>query len=118
MATTRSLAPEYKSLPARITIVEASAGPARRRWLENYAKEMEPGAQRFVVACAFDSGGPWAGVNELFSALVPKLKMQRPDLMERHALELIYVLPRLRRSLTVRNPSLTDLAPREEKTRN
>src|SRR5205807_886694 len=38
--------------------------------------------------------------------------------VERHALELVYAVPRLRQSLDVRNPNLTDLAPAEEKTRN
>src|SRR5262249_8644370 len=37
---------------------------------------------------------------------------------ERHALELVYAVPRLRKTLAVRNPNLTDLAPAEEKTRN
>src|SRR2546423_233976 len=112
MASAHSLDPGYQTvhLAAQVTIVECPAGPGRRLWLEDHVQQMAgPGVQTFKVSCAFDSGGPWSGVNELFSALLPEIQSQRPDLMERHALELIYVLPRLRRSLTVHNPSLTDL---------
>ncbi len=76
------------------------------------------GARSFGVSCDFSYGGPWAGVNELFSDLFADIQRQRPDLVERHSLELVSILPQLRLSLKVRNPSLTDLASPEEKTRN
>jgi tetratricopeptide (TPR) repeat protein len=111
--------PSTGSTSPQVVIVEAAAGLARRRWLEDRLQEMsESGARTFSVSCDFDSGGPWAGVNGLFSALFAEIQAKRPDLVERHALELVYVLPQLRRFLTVRNPSLTDLAPENEKTRN
>jgi tetratricopeptide (TPR) repeat protein len=103
----------------QIMIVEAAPGVARRRWLEDRLQDMaECGARTFSVCCDFDSGGPWAGVSGLFSALLTEMQEQRPELVERHALELVYVFPQLRRSLAVRNPSLTDLAPPNERTRN
>lgn len=102
-----------------LLIVEAAAGPARRRWLEKRLPDM-PGRQErtFSVSADFDGGGPWAGVNELFSMLYPEIQAQRPDLIERHTFELVHVLPQLRRVLVVRNPSLTDLAPPGERSRN
>jgi tetratricopeptide (TPR) repeat protein len=104
---------------SRILIVEGAAGTARRRRLEERLKSsVASGARAFSVSCDFDSGGPWAGVSELFAELLPDIQRQSPRLVERHALELVTVLPRLRRSLHVRNPSLTDLASPEEKTRN
>jgi len=107
------------SSSAKVVIVEAAGGLARRRWLEDRLQEMGRfGARTFGVSCDFELGGPWAGVNSLFSALLAEIREQRPELVERHALELVYVLPQLRRSLTVRNPNLTDLAPVDEKTRN
>jgi tetratricopeptide (TPR) repeat protein len=57
-------------------------------------------------------------VTELFSELLEEIQHDRPDLIERHALELVYILPLLRRSVTTHNPNLTDLAPSTERTRN
>lgn len=104
---------------AQILIVEAAAGPARRRWLEERLKSsVASGARTFSVSCDFSSGGPWGGVSQLFGELVEDIQRQSPDLVGHHSLELVSVLPRLRRSLEVRNPSLTDLASPEERTRN
>jgi tetratricopeptide (TPR) repeat protein len=121
MATSTSLAqergtgdPSWSAL-----IVEAAPGLRRRRWLERQAQDMTAsGGRVFAVSCDFDSGGLWAGANELFSALLPEIQAQRPDLIERHIFELVHVLPQLRRSFSVRNPTLTDLASDEEKVRN
>jgi tetratricopeptide (TPR) repeat protein len=119
MATSTSLEPERgESLP-RILIVEGAAGPPRQRWIAERLKlRAVSGARAFNVSCDFNSGGPWAGVNELFSELLADIHPRCPDLIERHALELVCILPRLRRSLKVLNPSLTDLASPEERTRN
>jgi tetratricopeptide (TPR) repeat protein len=120
MAPRTSMVPEQKSAsPRRVIVVETRPGSPRRRWLEKRLETVAgSGARTFVVSCDFDSGGPWAGVSELFAELLPAMRAHRPDLVERHALELVYAVPRLRRSLEVRNPNLTDLAPAEEKTRN
>jgi hypothetical protein len=103
----------------QVLIVEAPAGAARNRWidecLEGYALK---GARVFHLPCDFERGGPWAGVTELFSELFSEIQYYRPDLIEPHGFELGYILPSLRRSLKVRNPNLTDLAPSSEKTRN
>jgi tetratricopeptide (TPR) repeat protein len=121
MATTISL--EHKrdadeSL-SRVLIVEGAAGPARSAWIEQRLKaSAATGARTFSLSCDFNSSGPWAGVNELFSELIADIQQQYPELVEHHALELVTILPRLRKSLKVRNPSLTDLASRDEKTRN
>jgi tetratricopeptide (TPR) repeat protein len=103
----------------RILIVEAAAGANRRRWAEDRLQEMaQAGTRAFSVCCDFDAGGAWAGVSELFASLLPEIKAAQPNLLERHAFELVNILPRLRRSLEVRNPNLTDLAPASERTRN
>jgi len=72
----------------------------------------------WVVSCDFDLGGPWAGVNDLFSQLLPEIEIKRPDLLARHSFELVHVCPQLRHSLTVTNPTLTDVAEDDEKVRN
>lgn len=121
MATTISFSPEFRiagSLPA-VQILEANACPARVRLLEDRLRKWNAaGARVFNLSCHFSEGGPWAGVNTLFSEIYPEIRSQRPDLIERHSRELVGILPRLRRSLTIREPSLTDLAPPEERTRS
>jgi tetratricopeptide (TPR) repeat protein len=103
----------------RVLVIEAEAGPARRRWLETHAQQLGgPAARSFSLCCDFDESGPWAGVNTLFSALIPGMANERPDLIDQHVFELVHVLPQLRRSLTVSNPCLTDLAPVGERSRN
>jgi tetratricopeptide (TPR) repeat protein len=104
---------------SRVLIVEGAAGRARRRWLEEHTLPSAlPNVRSFVVSCDFETGGPWGGVSQLFEELFPEIQAGRPELVENHALELVSVLPRLRRSVEVRNPNLTDLAPPEERTRN
>jgi tetratricopeptide (TPR) repeat protein len=103
----------------RVLIVEGAAGPARRRWLEDQLKwRAVSGARTFSVSCDFFAGGPWAGVNEFFLEFFADIQQQRPDLVARHSLELVMIIPRLRHSLEVRNPTLTDLATGNERTRN
>jgi tetratricopeptide (TPR) repeat protein len=102
-----------------VLIVEAQAGAARRERLQSYLTDTaSTGARTFLVSCDFDVGGPWAGVGDLVLELLPDIEARRPDLMERHSLELVYVFPELRRRLHVRNPNLTDLAEGVERTRN
>ena len=103
----------------RVLILEGQPGAARRACLQNYLKTMaSSGARTFSVSCDFDVSGPWAGVTGLLSVLLPEIQEQRPDLVARHSLELVYIFPELRRTLAVRNPNLTDLAQGPERTRN
>jgi tetratricopeptide (TPR) repeat protein len=102
-----------------VAVLEASAGPARARLIEDRLQECARfGARTFNLLCDFEQGGPWAGVTALFSELLGEIQQRRPDLIEQHGLELVYILPLLRRSIDIRNPNLTDMAPRSERTRN
>jgi len=99
-------------------ILEASEESARTSLLEQHAKSLAgPGARTFLNDCAFETGGPWAGVNTFFAAIFPEIESERPDLVEKHIVELVYVLPHQRRRYTVKHRNLTDLAPREERSR-
>jgi tetratricopeptide (TPR) repeat protein len=121
MATLSSIVHESAAgnLLPQLLAVEAPAGPARHRWLGNYLKDAaDSGARTFCVTCDFKLAGVWAGVKQLFSVILSEMQTDCPDLLERHAVELVQVLPQLRRSLTVRSPSLTDLASDDEKVRN
>ncbi|PYP88101.1 MAG: hypothetical protein DMF61_08375 [Blastocatellia bacterium AA13] len=100
-------------------IVEVPSGLARHRWLEQFLEARSaPQSRGFCLSCDFDSGGPWGGVSALFAELLPAIQKLRPDLIERHSFELVCIIPELKRTLTVRNPNLTDLASPEERTRN
>lgn len=115
--TTPALITETASAP--ILVVEATHGPGRKRWLEEYVTKVSgPLARTSTVSCDFDLGGPWAGVNALVSEILPEIQQRMPGLLEKHAFELVHVVPRLREALTVKNPTLTDLAADDEKVRN
>lgn len=72
----------------------------------------------FKVDCDFNHGGPWAGVKDLFSVLLPEMQISSDELLQEHAFELVQIMPQLRRTMQVRNPTLTDLATDLEKVRN
>jgi tetratricopeptide (TPR) repeat protein len=100
-----------------VLVVEAVPGRERTRLLERRASQI--GSEgRWVLSCHFDHGGPWAGIKQLFASFADELRRRRPDLIHRHDYELVHVLPELRQHIQVRNPTLTDTAPYEEKTRN
>ncbi|HEY5030345.1 MAG TPA: tetratricopeptide repeat protein [Candidatus Angelobacter sp.] len=116
MTTSTRLA---ETMTAPIQIVEAAAGPARRLWLHKHLRNLaEPTTRIFAISSDFDLGGPWAGINTLVSEVLPEIETQRPDLLAKHSFELVHVVPRLRRTLTVGNPTLTDMAADDEKVRN
>jgi tetratricopeptide (TPR) repeat protein len=109
----------FREPPGRLLVVEARAGESRRRWLERWLAEASPASARVsLLSCRFEDGGPWAGVHELFASVIGEVRERRPDLVQKHDYELVHVLPELKRWLAVRNPTLTDLAPQDEKVRN
>jgi tetratricopeptide (TPR) repeat protein len=119
MATSASVVEPVTGLARPVLIIEAASGRARRQVLEQYARERaEAGSRIFSLSCDFDAAGLWAGTSGLFSELLSQIQERRPDLIEQHVFELVHVLPQLRRSCSVRNPTLTDLASDEEKVRN
>lgn len=105
--------------PGRVLLVEASSGMARQRLLDDLlAAPARQGARTWRLDCDFHQAGLWSGVNELFRSQMRDLQAQRPDLVHRHDYELVNLLPEVRRSIEVRNPTLTDTAADEEKVRN
>ncbi|HST77471.1 MAG TPA: tetratricopeptide repeat protein [Verrucomicrobiae bacterium] len=108
---------QRSGLPAFV-ILEASDESARHNLLADHARSIAgPTTRIFLANTAFEAGGPWAGVNTLFAAIFPEIESERPDLVEKHIVELVYVLPRLRQRYTVKHRNLTDLAPIEERSR-
>lgn len=108
-----------EGLMGRIAVVEVPTGQFRRDWMEAQLKEAaRSGSRPFFAQCHFDEGGPWAGPSHLFSAVFEEIQNFRPDLVRTHSLELVYVMPRLRHILPIKNPTLTDLASAEERVRS
>jgi len=103
----------------RVVILEAPGGRSRRALLDEIPLHFESAHGRaWSVSCDFHQGGLWAGINDVFRSLSTAFLARRPDLVQKHDYELVHVLPELRRSITVRNPTLTDTAPFHEKVRN
>lgn len=108
---------QYSGLPD-FFILEASEESPRRDLLARHARSIAgPATRIFLANTSFEAGGPWAGVNTLFASIFPEIESERPDLVEKHIVELVYVLPRLRQRYTVKHRNLTDLAPIEERSR-
>ena len=114
-----NLVPETDASPRQVLLLEAPAGSARKRWIEDSLRHAaRSGARTFHLSCRFDEGGPWAGVSGLFAELFPEIQESRPDLAKHHSLELVYAVPQLRKYLTVSNPTLTDLSSDLERVRS
>lgn len=119
MNSTAQLAIPPLSQGPQILVVEADRGRARREHLQQRAFELGGAkANAWFLPCDFADGGTWAGVKDLFGALMPRFREIAPALVVKHDYELAAILPGQRRSIPVRNPSLTDLADNDEKVRN
>lgn len=111
--------PWTAGLAGQVVAVAAPAGPARRRVLASWAAAARAeGAEIACVSCALARGGIWAGLSELLRELLPGLREQHPELVERHGYEITTVLPELRRELQVRYIPLTETVPADEKVRS
>ena len=115
--------PVTASLPqleiGKVTILEAESGQARQNYLRRSLEQVKAtGAEIWLLSCDRDEEGPWAGLIDLLTQLLPQVQRQAPELLTQHDHELTRILPALRRSLPVRYPSLTDIAPQQEQIRN
>lgn len=107
----------WSDAEGQVFLIAAPAGQERHRLLERtLASTGLPETARWHLACNFDRGGLWAGVRELFAGLLER--RQPTDLVTRHDYELAQVIPALKRTVHVRNPTLTDVAPVSERVRN
>jgi tetratricopeptide (TPR) repeat protein len=103
----------------RIILLEAEAGQPRRDCLHQWLVQAQRnGATTWLLACDFDEDGPWTGLRGLFQDILPKLRTHAPDLINSHDYELATIFPALQRTLTIRNPTLTDISEGKERVRN
>lgn len=119
MESQSSISIQLQDWSGTIISVEANPGQARHDYLQRLLDQAhEQGAATWLLSCNLEQEGPWAGLREFLQSLVPQLQASAPDLVTKHDYELATILPDLRRTLAIRNPSLTDTSPAEEKVRN
>ncbi|MEM8530892.1 MAG: tetratricopeptide repeat protein [Chloroflexota bacterium] len=109
-----------KPLPCgKVIILEAENGQARYTLLQQWLDETQSNdTNTYLLACAMDEDGPWTGLNTFLRAIFPQIADRAPHLVQQHAYELAMVLPDLRTTIAVQNPTLTDLSSEGERTRN
>lgn len=107
------------TIPGGVLILEAAPGAARQEFLRKQMEQARAETSRaWVLDCHRDEGGPWAGLKDLMTDSAADLRRLAPALVQKHDYELALVVPDLRRDVVVRNPSLTDVSPEAERTRN
>ncbi|MEH2421735.1 MAG: hypothetical protein V7K48_12685 [Nostoc sp.] len=103
----------------KVVVLEAESGESRRNCLQQWLNQAEDrGATTWLLNCDHNEDGPWAGLKDLLTDILPQVQAQAADLIIKHNYELTRVLPALRRTISVRYPSLTDIAAQKEQIRN
>jgi tetratricopeptide (TPR) repeat protein len=103
----------------QVILLEAEPGQSRRLRLQQCLHQAQAsGASTWLLSCDRDQGGLWAGLKDLLNDLIPKIQAEAPDLLIKHDYELVSVLPALQRTISVRNPTLTDTVRAHEQVRN
>jgi tetratricopeptide (TPR) repeat protein len=100
-------------------VLEANDGQARQSAIETWLQSAKvDGADTWLLRTDRDRDGLWAGLQDLLIDLLPHIQAQAPDLIIRHDYELTRILPALRRNISVRYSTLTDIAEESEQIRN
>ena len=106
-------------LVQQTTVLKAQAGDARRELLRRWtAERAAAGDHTFLLECDFDQDGLWSGLKDFLWEVICQLRDSQPALVSEHSYELAVVFPILRRKMKIRNQSLTDSGPADERTRN
>jgi tetratricopeptide (TPR) repeat protein len=114
-----SVLPLSQRTDGEVIILEAPSGQNRHRYLQEQLKTAQKNsASTWLLTCDFKEEGPWAGLKDLLNDLIPKIQSEAPDLLIKHDYELANVLPSLQKTISVRNPNLTDISQQHERTRN
>lgn len=100
-------------------IVEGFRGRGRQRWIEDLLTNARAeGAEALSVSCRLETHGAWAGVADLFRALLPSIDAADPALVRRHSYALALTVPELRSRFPLKDASLTDSSPVKERVRS
>lgn len=103
----------------KIIVLKANDGRARQDAIQTWLRSAKiAGANTWLLRTDRDRDGLWAGLQDLLIDLLPHIQAQAPDLIIRHDYELTRILPALRRNISVRYSTLTDIAEESEQIRN
>lgn len=99
--------------------MEVARGAGRQQWIagalgQGGANDVRP----LAVSCDLATEGAWAGVADLFRALLPEIEAADPALVRRHSYALALSIPELRRRFPLKDASLTDSGPVKERVRS
>lgn len=110
----------HDSPGARVVIIEAQPGAARRAASAELARKLHSGAAEgcWVLSSDVEREGMMAGLDGWMRSLVPLLEENAPDLVLRHDAELTALLPELRMRIQPRYLTLTDSSDPAERVRN
>ncbi len=104
---------------SQVLVLEAESGLSRQKVLQDWHQQIrDSGATAMFLNCDFNTGGIWAGLSQFLHHQILYLRDYAPHLLAKHDYELLSVLPDLRRTMTAKNPCLTDIASTQEKVRN
>ena len=115
-----SLPPFTMDMTGKVLFLEAASGVARHNMLVQWFQQAQERTEAvgWVVSCAFDEGGVWAGLQEILQSIVPSFQQRAPELLAKHSYELYLAAPALYQQLQTSHLSLTDIARGEEHVRN
>jgi tetratricopeptide (TPR) repeat protein len=102
----------------QVIVLEAPKGQSRYHYLQKLLEAQNMTTKTWLLNCDRTMEGPWAGLKDLLTDILPQVQVQAPDLIVQYDYELTRVLPALRRLISVRYPSLTDIAIEKEQIRN
>jgi tetratricopeptide (TPR) repeat protein len=119
MINQQKLSVDFSNLESKIILLEAKPGHSRQQILTDLLQKAKlSGSRAWLLNCNHDEHGIWAGVSNLFNEIISLVQINNPGFLIKYDYELIHVLPALRKSISTRNPCLTDTAVGEEKVRN
>jgi tetratricopeptide (TPR) repeat protein len=101
---------------SRVFVLETLPGESRQLLMQQLIKKnsKDPSYFSTFVDCNRYQGGPWAGLNSLLEALLPQIEKEAPDLIIKHDYEIVRILPRLSKTISVRHLNLIDAPPLDE----
>lgn len=108
----------FSEVRGHTLVLEAAAGPSRERLLQQVVAEAGTASNAHVFNADINEAGPWTGLQQLLRNMLPRLRAEAPDLLEKHAYELEHILPELDGKLAQGRLSLTDSTPAPERVRS
>ncbi|RKH68964.1 tetratricopeptide repeat protein [Corallococcus aberystwythensis] len=118
MQTTPRSTLSFSEVRGHTVVLEAMPGSSREGLLKQLVAEAGTASNAHVFSADMNEAGPWTGLQQLLRAMLPRLRAEAPDLLERHAQELEHILPELDGQLTQGRISLTDSTPVTERVRS